>query len=145
MSSGDSYLRIAVLERVADAARAVCRTPGSIKARWNLDAALDELELFDGEPDEPVTEVSELAPKPVAVRAAVAVAKGGRYCVYGSSEEREDNVLKGRVFARLCHVENCTVHFLEALVPVSPSVVTVRAEAGPDRSDRETEPAGPSD
>lgn len=136
---------IAALERVAEAARVWCRNPRSPAAQQAVSRALDELEEYE-EAVEPITQVThpEAALK---VRAAVAVVPGGRYSIHGSSEEPDDHAIRNHVYARLCHIENCTVHFIEAVVPVAvPLTVPAEVEEGVDdfeiTSDaRPTEPA----
>lgn len=135
-------LRLAVLEKVAEAGRAVCRNPTSLNAQRDLGFALDELDDFE-ESDEPVTQVGTQPPM-IQIRAAVAVAPGGRFTVHGSSEEQDEDVIRNHVYARLCHIENCTVHFIEALVPIAAPVVVqaiVEEAVEPDRSDRPTDAA----
>lgn len=134
--------RLAALEKVAAASRVLCRNPRSLGAQRDLGYALDELDDFE-EDYEPVTQVGTHPPM-IRVRAAVAVAPGGRFSVHGSSEEQDEDVLRNHVYARLCHIENCTVHFVEALVPMAvPTVVQAIVEEAvePDRSDRPTDAA----
>ena len=139
----EDLLRLAALERVATASRIVCRNPRSLNAQRELGYALDELDGFEDSTDEPVTQVGTQPPM-IRVRAAVAVAPGGRFTVHGSSEEQDEDVIRNHVYARLCHVENCTVHFIEAFVPLaSPVIVGAHVEDAvePDRSDRPTDVA----
>jgi hypothetical protein len=139
----EELLRLAALERVATASRVVCRNPRSPSAQRELGYALDDLDGFEGDDAEPVTQVGTQPPM-IQVRAAVAVAPGGRFSVHGSSEEQDEDVIRNHVYARLCHVENCTVHFIEAFVPLaSPVIVGAHVEEAvePDRSDRLTDAA----
>lgn len=117
----EARLRLETLERVALAAREWSRNPRSLSAQRGMSASLDELDDLSDTAVEPTTRVVP-QPSAMVVRAAVAVAPGGRYSIYGSSEEDDDNVVRNHVYARLCHVENCTVHFVEAVVPVATEV-----------------------
>lgn len=139
----EDLLRLGALERVATASRVVCRNPRSLSAQRALGYALDELDGFEDDDTEPVTQVGTQPPM-IRVRAAVAVAPGGRFTVHGSSEEQDEDVIRNHVYARLCHIENCTVHFIEAFVPLASPVVVgayVEEAVEPDRSERPTDAA----